>query len=75
MGVADAKIYIYTTTALGRGKVASPMLDHLYLQGKHPVLILYEAELIPGLVWTQMSQKEFPHPALRLEPPGPLRPT
>ena len=30
----------YIATALGRGRVASPMLDRLYPQEKLPVLIL-----------------------------------
>ena len=36
----DARVHIYTATALGRGRVASPMLGHLYPQGNSPVLIL-----------------------------------
>ena len=30
MGVVDVRVYIYTATALGRGRVASPMLSCLY---------------------------------------------
>ena len=29
-GDVDARVYIYTAKALGRGRVASPMLGHLY---------------------------------------------
>ena len=28
----DAKVHIYTATALGRGRVAKPMLGHFYPQ-------------------------------------------
>ena len=35
-GCKDAHTYEYTTTALGKGRVASPTLDRLY----PPVLIL-----------------------------------
>ena len=28
----DARVHIYTATALGRGRVASPTLDRLYLK-------------------------------------------
>ena len=34
MGDVDARVHIYTATALGRGRVANPMLGHLYSQGK-----------------------------------------
>ena len=30
MGDMDTRVHIYTATALGRGRVASPMLGHLY---------------------------------------------
>ena len=36
----DARIHIYTSRALGRGRVASPTLDRLYPRGEPPVLIL-----------------------------------
>ena len=35
-GYKGAYTYVYTATALGKGRVASPMLGHLY----PPVLIL-----------------------------------
>ena len=35
----DAGVHIYTAMTLGRGRVASPTLSHLYSQGKPPVLI------------------------------------
>ena len=38
-GDVDARFHIYTAKALGRGRVASPTLDHFQLRGKHPVLI------------------------------------
>ena len=34
------RVLIYTATALGRGRVASPKLECLYPRGKHPILIL-----------------------------------
>ena len=39
-GDVDARIHIYTTTSLARGRVASPTLDRLYTRGEPPVLIL-----------------------------------
>ena len=30
MGDVDARVHIFTATALGRGRVASPTLGHLY---------------------------------------------
>ena len=32
MGDVDARVHIYTAMALGRGRVASPTLGHLYPQ-------------------------------------------
>ena len=40
MGDVDARVHIFTATALGRGRVASPKLGSLYPGGKPPVLIL-----------------------------------
>ena len=38
-GDVDARVHIFTATALGRGRVASPTLGRLYPQAKPPVLI------------------------------------
>ena len=82
MGNVDARVHIYTATALGRGRVVSSTRGILYPWGKHPVLILYDAELTPGPVWTRRSEEKSPplghlesnpgHPALPPEQPGPL---
>ena len=45
-GDVDARVHTFAANALRRGRVANPMLDHLY----PPVLILQEAEWIPGPV-------------------------
>ena len=34
MGDVDARVHIFTDTALGRGRVASPTLGRLYPRGK-----------------------------------------
>ena len=34
MGDVDARVHIFTATALGRGRVASPTLGRLYPPGK-----------------------------------------
>ena len=34
MGDVDARVHVYTATALGRDRVASPTLGHLYPNGK-----------------------------------------
>ena len=39
-GDVDARVHIFTATALGRGRVASPTLGLLYPRGKPLVLIL-----------------------------------
>ena len=39
LGDVDARVHIYTATAIGRGRVASPSLDRLYPGKKPPVLI------------------------------------
>ena len=39
-GDVEAKVHIFTATALGRDRVASPMLDRLYPRRNPPVLIL-----------------------------------
>ena len=39
-GDVDARVHIYTVTALVRGWVASPSLGSLYPPGNDPVLIL-----------------------------------
>ena len=36
----DARVHIYTATAQGRGRVASPTFGRLYPRGKPPVFIL-----------------------------------
>ena len=51
MGHMDARVLAFAATALGRGRVASPMFDHLY-PGKALVLILQETEWTPGPVLT-----------------------
>ena len=33
-GDMDTRVHIYTATALGRGRMASPMLGRLYSRGK-----------------------------------------
>ena len=61
--------------ALGTGRVASPMLSHLYPQecpGSH----LQAAEWAPRPVWMRNEEKSPPHHllgclALLIEPPGP----
>ena len=57
-GRCGSKIHLHTATALGRGRVASPMLGLLYPWVKPPVLILQEAERTPGSIWTRKSNKK-----------------
>ena len=59
-GDVDARVYIFTATALGSGRVASPTLGRLYPRGKPPVLILEEAEWTSGPVWTRRSEEKSP---------------
>ena len=60
MGDVDARVQIFTATALGRGRVASLTLGCLYPRGKPPVLILQEAEWTSGPVWTRRSEEKSP---------------
>ena len=46
-----ARFHIYTAIALGRGRVASPMLSHLYPRGKPPVLIFTGGKVDPRTSW------------------------
>ena len=55
----DAKVHIFPARALGRGRVARPMLGRLYA-GIAPVLFFQEARWIPGPVWTRRSEEKFP---------------
>ena len=38
--ITGHEVHIFTATALGRGRVASPTLGRLYPRGKPPVLML-----------------------------------
>ena len=58
----DARIHIFAATELGRGRVANPMLGHVF-SWKAPVLILQEAAWTPGPVWTQKSEENL-HPSI-----------
>ena len=72
MGDVDARLHIFTATALGRGRVASPTRPPLP-PGKPPVLILQEAEWTPGPVWTRRSKEKSPplrHPGSNLGRPA-----
>ena len=59
-GDVDARVHIYTATALGRGRVASPTLGHLYPRGESLLLIFKEGEWTPGPVWTRRSEEKSP---------------
>ena len=66
-GDVDARVLIFTATALGWGRMASPTLGRLYPRGNSPVLILQEVEWTPGPVWTRRCEEKFPplrHPEL-----------
>ena len=52
----DARVHIYTATALGRGRVVSPTLSRIYSQGKSLVLIFIGT---PEPVWTLRSEKNI----------------
>ena len=39
-GDVDARVHIFRAMALGRGRMASPTLGHIYPRGSPPVLIL-----------------------------------
>ena len=56
----DVRVHIYTAMALGRDRVASPMLGRLYPRGKPPVLILQKAEWTSGPFWTRRSEEKSP---------------
>ena len=56
----DARVHIFTATALGRGRVASPPLCRLYPRWKPLLLILQEAEWTSGPVWARRSDEKSP---------------
>ena len=65
----NARVHIYTATALGRGRIASPTLGLLYPR----ILILYEPEWTPGPVWRRRSEEKSPpfrHAGLNLGRPA-----
>ena len=57
------RVHVFATTALGRRRLASIMLSHLY-PGKTPVLSLEEAEWNLGSVWTRRSEENL-YPSAR----------
>ena len=86
MGDVDARVHIFTATALGWGRVASPTLVRLYPRGNSPVLILGgwvdPRASLDTKKWRKMSTPPTPGiepgpsspqlSALPLEPPGPF---
>ena len=58
-GDVNAKVHIYTATALGRGRVADPKLGRLY-PGESHSLILLEAEWTPEPVLTRRNEEKSP---------------
>ena len=64
LGDVDARIHIYTATALGRGKVTSPTLGRLYPRGEHPLVILWEALWTTETVRTRRNEKNKSSPLL-----------
>ena len=51
----DARLFIFTATALGRDRVGSHILGRLYPE-KAPLYILQEAEWTPESVWIGRSE-------------------
>ena len=70
----DARTHIYTATAVGRVRVASPALGRLYPGGKSPVLILYQSEWNPEPVWSRRSEEKISTPPTAGIEPGPTNP-